>query len=53
MTDAAAGVHRGALGLARAALSWRRLIERDPAGQLHFTNEGRAVFKALVADELE
>jgi hypothetical protein len=31
----------------------RGLIERDPAGQLHFTKDGRAVFKALAADELE
>jgi hypothetical protein len=29
------------------------LIARDPPGQHYFTKEGRAVFKALVADELE
>jgi hypothetical protein len=35
------------------AMVVRGLIERDPDGQLHFSEEGRAVFKALVADELE
>jgi hypothetical protein len=31
----------------------RGLIERDPAGHLHFTKDGRAVLKAMVAAELE
>jgi hypothetical protein len=31
----------------------RGLIERDRDGQLHFSEEGRAVLKALVVDELE
>jgi hypothetical protein len=35
------------------AMVIRGLIERDPDGQLHFSDEGRTVFKALVADELE
>jgi hypothetical protein len=35
------------------AMLVRGLLERDPNGQLHFSEEGRAVFKALVADELE
>jgi hypothetical protein len=35
------------------AMVVRGLLERDPDGQLHFSEEGRAVFKALVADELE
>jgi hypothetical protein len=31
----------------------RGLVARDPASEHYFTEEGRAVFKALVADELE
>jgi hypothetical protein len=29
------------------------LIARDPSGELYLTKEGREVFKALVADQLE
>jgi hypothetical protein len=36
------------------AMVVRGLIQRDTDGQMiHFSDEGRAVFKALVADELE
>jgi hypothetical protein len=35
------------------AMVIRGLIACDPAGEHYFTKEGRAVFKALVADELE
>jgi hypothetical protein len=35
------------------AMVIKGLIAQDPAGEHYFTKEGRAVFKALVADELE
>jgi hypothetical protein len=43
----------GITGATVMATVTKGLIERDPAGHLHFTKDGRAVFKALVADELE
>jgi hypothetical protein len=43
----------GITGAAIMAMVIKGLIERDPAGHLHFTKDGRAVLKALVADEME
>jgi hypothetical protein len=43
----------GIPGTAITIMIVKGLIDRDPASELCLTNEGRALFKALVADELE
>ena len=43
------GPHAGITGMTVTAMIVRGLIQRDPAGRLWLTKEGRAVLAALLA----